>query len=143
MRAYGILLCYSSSVDRDTNAISAYKLLEEIARPTQLPDGAFSPFEAHVYLEECEPGQIEGRFVWKSSDQALEVPATKPFTIPIATARLRMRATYIEFPPNHGKWRLAFEHRAVGSGNWDRESITWPVDCVPELTTISTAPPAP
>jgi hypothetical protein len=131
--AHCYLLCVSSgsAIDRHSNNVSLFSLVEQINVPprTPPPPRGLIPVEVHAYFQ-LSPGQIhrelEMRFVL-CADTGLET-LSETFRHRVTASRFRVRTLGLPYPPVVGQYTLQVELRVVGEETrWQRQSASWPI----------------
>ena len=130
MRCYLLVLAGGSSLDRYSNNVTLFNLVEQLNFPKQaLPQpGALLPLELHAYfqLTASELNQrFELRFVLVGTT-GLETP-TEVFSHRSTTLRYRTRTFGLPTPPVAGSYELRVESRVAGSEDWTRDAASWPL----------------
>jgi hypothetical protein len=127
MRCYLVALCKGSAVDRDTNNISLFELIEEVQITAFNP--AFPLFlQAHVYLKALpeEIGrEVDVRGVWVAEDGSRHPSPGERFLLP--HARIRIRSATLFPPPILGAYDFVVEWRWPDDAEWHRENAAWPI----------------
>ena len=141
---YFIGVCEGSALDRDTNNLSLFGLIEELQVPTEAL-GAVVPLQCHFYLATSKDaiGQpIEARVLWKRQDGS-ESHGANVFSLVPDALRVRNRATALQLPTAFGDYRLFLEWREPGAAEWARSTCGWPFQVIeqPEKSTPPTSTP--
>lgn len=134
-RCYLCALSWNSSIDRDTNNMSIFHLIEHTQLRTSDVPG-FLPFQVHHYweFEESERGQ-DYQFrtvVIRPSKDRWE---SEPYDSRSRAPRNRLRATGIRVL-GAGIHLVTAESRATGTEDWSPAGLAWPlqVDLLPDTT---------
>lgn len=130
MRCYFIAMCMSSSIDRDSNSISLFNVVEEIAI-SQFEPRAVVQISAHIYFEAApeDRGKLfETQSVW-ISETGTETVGEGTNTLPVAAnaRRIRTRSMFLRLPPELGAHSLTIAWREVGTLTWERTPLFWPL----------------
>ncbi len=126
---YFLALASDSSLDRDTNNFSLFKLTEEmqITISGTPPQGPVLPIELHAYWM-FEPGEIgrsfEFQFLFEKPEAGVK---SEPIPLQSDKKRLRVRNRGLPVLPN-GEFRVRTQWRAVGENEWHLEPQIWPVE---------------
>jgi hypothetical protein len=130
--AHCYLLCVSSgsAVDRQSNNVSLFNLVEQISVPpgTPPPVNRLIPVEVHAYFQ-LEPGQVhrdfEMRFVMLAQT-GLET-LSEVFRHRVTAPRFRVRTLGLPYPPVLGQYRLRVDVRLPAEAGWQRQAAAWPI----------------
>ncbi len=109
-----------------------------LPRGVEPPPGALLPIEMHAYflLDPAELNQrFELRFVLLASS-GLET-STDAYPHKSATLRFRTRTMGMPVPPIADTYQVRVDTRAVGSEQWTRDPLAWPL-----IVTLAEARPA-
>jgi hypothetical protein len=131
--AHCYLLCVSSgsAIDRQSNNVSLFSLVEQINVPPRAPPPprGLIPVEVHAYfqLSPLQHGrELEMRFVL-CADTGLET-LSEVFRHRVTASRFRVRTLGLPYPPVIGQYSLQVELRVVGEDSgWQRQSAAWPL----------------
>ena len=127
------LLCVSSgsAIDRHSNNVSLFSLVEQINVPSRAPPPprGLIPLEVHAYFQ-LSPLQLnrdlELRFVL-CAETGLETPS-EVFRHRVTASRFRVRTIGLPYPPVAGQYSLQVDLRVVGEEmRWQRQSAAWPI----------------
>jgi len=129
-RCYLLTLASSSSLDQQSNNVSLFNVVEQLNLPrgVEPPPGALLPIEIHAYflLDPAELNQrFEMRFVLVASS-GLE-SSSDAFPHKSATMRYRTRTMGAPVPPIPDNYQLRVDTRPVGSEEWARDPMSWPL----------------
>lgn len=131
MRCYLLCVTSGSSVDRQSNNVSLFNLIEQINVPATAmpaPRGVI-PVEIHAYFELDPPGaprELELRFSLRA-ETGLET-FSEVFRQRVSGARFRIRAMGLPAPPVVGGYSLHVDARWVELDEaWQRQAATWPI----------------
>lgn len=138
--AHCYLLCVSSgsAIDRQSNNVSLFSLVEQINVPprTPPPPRGLIPVEIHAYFQ-LAPDQVhrefEMRFALKA-ETGLET-LSEVFRHRVTASRFRVRTLGLPYPPVLGQYTLWVDFRmAKVAGDmpaqeqqWQRQTATWPI----------------
>jgi hypothetical protein len=119
-----------SSLDQQSNNITLFNLVEQINFPKNAPPpaGSLLPLEVHAYFQ-LDRGEVNQRFEVRFvlvADTGLESP-TEPFNHRSTTSRYRTRTFGVPMPPAAGSYELRVDSRPVGSEDWQRDLVRWPL----------------
>jgi hypothetical protein len=131
--AHCYLLCVSSgsAVDRQSNNVSLFSLVEQINIPPRTPPPArgLIPVEVHAYFQ-LSPGQVHRDFEMRFAllaESGLET-LSDVFRHRVTAPRFRVRTLGLPYPPVLGQYRLQVDFRMVGDAvPWQRQSAAWPI----------------
>ncbi len=129
-RCYLLTVCSGSSLDQHSNNVTLFNLVEQINVPPNAPPPprGIIPLEVHAYFELApqEAGtELELRFAM-IAETGLETLSEAIRHKPV-TRRYRTRTLGLPFPPVPGQYHLQVDVRAVGTEDWHREPISWPL----------------
>jgi hypothetical protein len=126
-----------SSIDRQSNNVSLFTLVEQINLPPNSPPPprGLIPVEIHAYfqLPEAQVNRdFELRFALRA-DNGLET-LSDVFRHRISAPRFRVRTLGLPYPPVLGQYTLHVDVRWVGNGqgprdeqHWQRQAAAWPI----------------
>ena len=137
--AHCYLLCVTtgSSIDRQSNNVSLFTLVEQINLPPNSPPPprGLIPVEIHAYFQLSEAQvnrDFELRFALRA-DNGLET-LSDVFRHRISAPRFRVRTLGLPYPPVLGQYTLQVDVRWVGNGHglqdeqhWQRQAAAWPI----------------
>jgi hypothetical protein len=137
--AHCYLLCVTtgSSIDRQSNNVSLFSLVEQINLPPNAPPPArgLIPVEIHAYfqLQVAQVNRdIELRFAL-CAESGLET-LSDVFRHRITAQRFRVRTLGLPYPPVLGQYTLQVDLRLLGEGQssretpyWQRQTASWPI----------------
>jgi hypothetical protein len=131
--AHCYLLCVSSgsAVDRQSNNVSLFNLVEQISVPpgTPPPANRLIPVEVHAYFQ-LGPGQVHRDFEMRFAmlaETGLET-LSEVFRHRVTAPRFRVRTLGLPYPPVLGQYRLRVDVRLPGdAGAWQRQAAAWPI----------------
>jgi hypothetical protein len=131
--AHCYLLCVSSgsAVDRQSNNVSLFSLVEQINVPPRMPPPArgLIPLEVHAYFQ-LTPGQVHRDFEMRFAllaESGLET-LSDVFRHRVTAPRFRVRTLGLPYPPVLGQYSLQVDFRMVGESlAWQRQSAAWPI----------------
>lgn len=129
---YLLIICSSSSVDRQTNNASLFNLVERISvRPDYLGREQAVPLEVHSYWQLQQPETVRPMEIrWVVVAQSgLETPSPT-FRHRPEGLRFRLRGTGLPLPPVAGDYSLRVEYRFDDAEDWYRSDIAWPLTVV-------------
>jgi len=129
-KCYLLAISVGSSLDQQSNNITLFNLVEQLNFPKHAPPpaGALLPLEVHAYFH-LDHGELNQRFEVRFvlvGDTGLESP-TEAFGHRSTTARYRTRTFGVPMPPAVGAYELRVDARPVGSEDWQRDLIRWPL----------------
>lgn len=133
------LLCVTtgSSIDRQSNNVSLFSLVEQINLPPNAPPPprGMIPLEVHAYfqLPEAQVNRdFELRFALRA-ESGLET-LSDVFRHRITAPRFRVRTLGLPYPPVFGQYSLQVDLRMVADGQtvregqiWQRQAAAWPI----------------
>ena len=130
---YLFAVCAGASLDRHSNNVSLFNLVEQInVRPgAPRPPNGLLPLEVHAYfhVDSAEADfEFEVRFV-VIAESGLET-LSDPIRHRSSTPRYRTRTIGLPLPPLMGQYTVCLDWRAAGSEAWHRESQRWPLNIV-------------
>ncbi|MGC4090336.1 MAG: hypothetical protein QM756_21145 [Polyangiaceae bacterium] len=129
-KCYLLAVSGGSSLDRYSNNVTLFNLVEQLNFPKEQPPapGSVLPLEVHAYFE-LAPEETNQRFEMRFSLVAttgLET-VTDAFSHRPATPRYRTRTMGLPLPPVIGAYELCVDTRLEGSDNWQRDRLRWPL----------------
>ena len=129
-KCYLLSVAGGSSLDRYTNNVTLFNLVEQLNFPQERPPppGSIMPLEVHAYFQ-LDPHELNQRFEVRFALVAatgLET-FTDGFAHKSATPRYRSRTIGLPLPPVPGSYDLRVDTRTEGSENWRRDSLSWPL----------------
>jgi hypothetical protein len=129
-RCYLLALVGGSSLDRYSNNVTLFNLVEQLSFPSDRrpPPGAMIPLEVHAYFQ-LEPSELNQRFEMRFAlvaETGLET-LTDTFTHRSSTPRFRTRAMGLPLPPVSGDYQLRVDTRRTENDPWHRQSASWPL----------------
>jgi hypothetical protein len=127
------LLCISSgsAIDRHSNNVSLFTLVEQINVPagTPPPPQGLIPVEVHAYFQFASAElnrDFELRYAL-CADTGLET-LSDVFRYRAATLRFRVRTLGLPYPPVVGQYQLQVDFRVAGDETrWQRQAAAWPI----------------
>jgi hypothetical protein len=133
------LLCVTSgsSIDRQSNNVSLFSLVEQINLPPHAapPPRAVIPLEIHAYFQLPE-AQVNRDFELRfalCAESGLET-LSDVFRHRVTAPRFRVRTLGLPYPPVFGQYSLQVDVRMLGEGQssregqpWQRQSAAWPI----------------
>lgn len=130
---YLLVVTSGSSVDRQSNNVSLFGLVEQVnvRAGSPRPPGGILPVEVHAYFqlsEDKRDEQFELRLVL-ASDSGLETIG-EPFKNRGGAARFRVRSIGLPYPPVPGNYTVRIEFRTVDALQeraWERQTAAWPL----------------
>lgn len=135
--AHCYLLCVSSgsAVDRQSNNVSLFNLVEQINVPpgASPPPRGLIPVEIHAYFQ-LDSGQVhrelELRFALLA-ESGLET-LSDIFRHRVTAPRFRVRTLGLPYPPVIGQYSLQVDLRVSEGATssdapWQRQSASWPI----------------
>lgn len=130
MKCYLLSVSSGSSLDRYSNNVTLFNLVEQLNFPKDQPPpaGAMLPLEIHAYFD-LDPAEVNQRFEIRFTLVAatgLET-VTDAFSHRSTTPRYRTRTIGLPMPPVIGSYELCVDSRAAGSENWQRDRLSWPL----------------
>lgn len=135
--AHCYLLCVSSgsAVDRQSNNVSLFSLVEQINVPPRAPPPprGLIPVEVHAYFQ-LAPAQIHKEFEMRFAllgESGLET-LSDVFRHRVTASRFRVRTLGLPYPPVLGQYSLQVDVRMApgdefGEPRWERQSASWPI----------------
>ncbi len=131
--AHCYLLCVTSgsAVDRQSNNVSLFNLVEQINVPpnAQPPARGLIPLEVHAYFQ-LSGGQANREFEMRfalRADSGLET-LSDVFRHKVTAPRFRVRTLGLPYPPVIGHYTLHVDVRSgTENESWQRQSATWPI----------------
>jgi len=126
-----------SSIDRQSNNVSLFNLVEQINLPPNAPPPprGLIPLEVHAYFQLSEAQvnrDFELRFALRAQS-GLET-LSDVFRHRISAPRFRVRTLGLPYPPVFGQYSLQVDVRMLGEGQspresqpWQRQSAAWPI----------------
>ncbi|HEX3773153.1 MAG TPA: hypothetical protein VHV51_01750 [Polyangiaceae bacterium] len=129
-RCYLLTLSSGSSLDQQSNNVSLFNIVEQLNLPRNVepPPGALLPLEIHAYfhLDTTELNQrFEMRFALVASSGLETLTDAHAHKSP--TLRYRTRTMGLPVPPIADSYQLRVDLRAVGSEQWARDPLAWPL----------------
>ncbi len=129
-KCYLLTLASGSSLDRYSNNVTLFSLVEQLNFPKEQPPppGAVVPLEIHAYFE-LDPSEVNTRFDVRFSliaESGLET-VTDSFSHRSNTQRYRTRTMGLPLPPVPGAYTLSVDTRAGENAAWQRAVIFWPL----------------
>src|SRR6187431_2764821 len=114
-RCYLLTLASSSSLDQQSNNVSLFNIVEQLNLPrgVEPPPGALLPIEIHAYFLLVPSSGLE--------------TSTDAFSHKSATLRFRTRTMGMPIPPIADNYQLRVDTRALGSEDWSRDLLSWPL----------------
>jgi len=133
------LLCVTtgSSIDRQSNNVSLFSLVEQINLPpnAQPPARGLIPLEIHAYFQLPEAHvnrDFELRFALRAQS-GLET-LSDVFRHRVTAQRFRVRTLGLPYPPVLGQYSLQVDVRMIAEGetsregqSWQRQPAAWPI----------------
>jgi len=146
--AHCYLLCVSSgsAIDRQSNNVSLFNLVEQINVPpgTPPPSRGLIPVEIHAYFQLSQfhvQREFELRFALRA-ESGLET-LSEVFRHRVTAPRFRVRTLGLPYPPVLGQYTLQVDLRVLGErppgervigdrlpaedGVWQRQTAAWPL----------------
>jgi hypothetical protein len=129
MRCYILTACAGTAVDRDTNNVTMFNMMEEALLPAPFVAGALVGIQTLVGLQ-AGPGElgreVDVRLVWCKVDAGDEPSVVH--RIQVTHPRVRIRAALLKLPTTPGQYDLRLEWKWAGEEEqWHREAATWPL----------------
>jgi len=129
-RCYLLTLAGASSLDQQSNNVSLFNMVEQLNLPkgVEPPPGALIPVEIHAYfqLAATELNQrFEVRFALVASTGLETLTDAHPHKS--STLRYRTRTMGLPVPPIADTYELRVDVRAVGTEQWFRDPMAWPL----------------
>lgn len=125
IRCYLLAVCQASSIDRDSNCLTLFQMIEQMQFMGPWPP--VLSIEVHTYwkgVAEDVGQEMECRVIRVAEDGREESGPTNPFAM--SAVRVRNRHFAFTMPTRPGSHELRVEWRARGSEDWVRESAFWP-----------------
>ena len=136
--AHCYLLCVTtgSSIDRQSNNVSLFSLVEQINLPPQagVPPRGLLPLEIHAYFQLPDTHlnrDFELRFAL-CAESGLET-LSDVFRHRVTAPRFRVSTLGVPYPPVLGQYTLQVDVRLVGElpgtgePRWQRQAAAWPL----------------
>jgi len=131
--AHCYLLCVSSgsAIDRQSNNVSLFSLVEQINIPKQMapPPRGLIPVEVHAYFQ-LGAAQLNKDFEMRfalCAETGLET-LSEVFRHRVTAPRFRVRTLGLPYPPVIGQYSLQVDFRMVGEDRgWQRQAAAWPI----------------
>ena len=136
--AHCYLLCVTtgSAIDRQSNNVSLFSLVEQINFPPGAapPARGLIPVEIHAYFQLPESQlnrDFELRFALRG-ESGLET-LSDVFRHRVTAQRFRVRTVGLPYPPVLGQYSLQVDLRLLGDGqlretsSWQRQAAAWPI----------------
>jgi hypothetical protein len=131
--AHCYLLCVSSgsAIDRQSNNVSLFSLVEQINIPRQMapPPRGLIPVEVHAYFQ-LGKDQLNKDFEMRfalCAETGLET-LSEVFRHRVTASRFRVRTLGLPYPPVVGHYSLQVDFRMVGEDRgWQRQAAAWPI----------------
>lgn len=139
--AHCYLLCVSSgsAIDRQSNNVSLFNLIEQINVPPRAPPPprGLIPVEIHAYFQ-LAPEQVHREFELRfalRAESGLET-LSEIFRHRVTAQRFRVRTLGLPYPPVVGQYSLhvdfrmapvASDLRVSEEPSWQRQATTWPI----------------
>jgi hypothetical protein len=129
-KCYLLALASGSSLDRYSNNVTLFSLVEQLNFPKEQPPppGAVVPLEIHAYFELGE-GEVNQRFDIRFAlvaETGLET-LSDVFSHRSNTPRFRTRTLGLPLPPVPGAYTLTVDTRPAEGSVWQRANVTWPI----------------
>jgi hypothetical protein len=127
MRCYLLAVCAASSIDRDTNNVTLFALVEDMLFQPFIPGQAIPVSTVACLLAAPEELQRTARFrlVWVRADGTETFSETHDVVLTHPRVRIRSVATVL--PPTVGEYEVRFEWAWPDEEQWHREPIAYPV----------------
>lgn len=130
---YLLVVTSGSSVDRQSNNVSLFGLVEQVnlRSGVQVPPRGVLPVEVHAYFQiapEHREREFEMRLVL-ASETGLETFG-EAFKNRGATPRFRVRSMGLPYPPVLGNYSVRVDFRLVEDDEeypWERQTAAWPL----------------
>lgn len=131
------LLCVSSgsAIDRHSNNVSLFSLVEQINVPPRAPPPprGLIPLEVHAYFQ-LGIAQLNREFEMRfalCADTGLET-LSEVFRHKVTAPRFRVRTLGLPYPPVMGHYSLQVDFRMLGQhagqeARWERQAAAWPI----------------
>ncbi|MEY2929407.1 MAG: hypothetical protein RL033_156 [Pseudomonadota bacterium] len=137
--AHCYLLCVTtgSAIDRQSNNVSLFSLVEQINLPpnTPPPPRGLLPVEIHAYFQLPDTHvsrELELRFAL-CAETGLET-LSDVFRHRVTAPRFRVRTLGLPYPPVMGQYSLQVDVRLLSDGSttrdgpaWQRQGAAWPI----------------
>jgi hypothetical protein len=131
--AHCYLLCVSSgsAIDRQSNNVSLFSLVEQINIPARAapPPRSLIPVEVHAYFQ-LSAAQLNRDFEMRfalCAETGLET-LSEVFRHRATAPRFRVRTLGLPYPPVIGQYSLQVDFRIVGEdARWQRQAAAWPI----------------
>jgi hypothetical protein len=129
-RCYMLTLASASSLDQQSNNVSLFNVVEQLNLPRNVepPPGALLPLEVHAYFQ-FDSSELNQRFEMRFAlvaSSGLET-LTDAHAHKSPTQRYRTRTMGLPVPPIADAYQLRVDVRAVGSEQWSRDPLAWPL----------------
>ena len=129
-KCYLLALASGSSLDRYSNNVTLFSLVEQLNFPKEQPPppGAVVPLEIHAYFE-LAAGEVNQRFEIRFAlvaETGLET-LSDVFSHRSNTPRFRTRTLGLPLPPVPGAYTLTVDTRAAEGSAWHRANVSWPI----------------
>lgn len=130
---YLLVVTSGSSVDRQSNNVSLFGLVEQVnvRAGSPVPPRGVLPVEVHAYFQlspEHRDKQFEMRLVL-ASETGLETFG-EAFKNRGAAPRFRVRSMGLPYPPVLGTYEVRVDFRLVDDDDelpWERQTAVWPL----------------
>jgi hypothetical protein len=127
------LLCISSgsAIDRHSNNVSLFNLVEQINVPPGAapPPRGVIPLEVHAYFQ-LGMAQLNREFEMRfalCAETGLET-LSEVFRHKVTAPRFRVRTLGLPYPPVMGQYSLHVDFRMMGhDARWERQAASWPI----------------
>ncbi len=131
-RCYLLAVSHSSSLDKGTNVLSLFHLVEGLTlHDSAMPPQGAIDVQLHVYWQ-CEPEEVgttlEFRVVRRMAD-GLSEPGPS-IVLPLTHRRFRFRTQGLRPPSRAGDLELRVQWRRQGEDDdaWREDPAWWPLD---------------
>jgi hypothetical protein len=129
-KCYLLSIVGGSSLDRYSNNVTLFNLVEQLNFPKEQPPplGSILPLEIHAYFD-LSAHEVSQRFEMRFSLVAatgLET-LTDAFSHRSATPRYRTRTVGLPMPPVFGNYEVRVDTRISGTEAWQRAALAWPL----------------
>jgi hypothetical protein len=129
-KCYLLAVAGGSSLDRYSNNVTLFNLVEQLNFPKDQPPppGSVLPLEVHAYFE-LSPEDLNQRFEVRFclvASTGLET-VTDGFSHRPNTPRYRTRTMGLPAPPVSGTYALCVDTRLSGTEAWRRDALSWPL----------------
>mgnify|MGYP003575123760 CR=1 FL=1 len=129
-KCYLLSIAGGSSLDRYTNNVTLFNLIEQLNFPKERPPppGTILPLEVHAYFD-LDALELHRRFEVRFAlvaTSGLET-LTDGFAHKSATPRYRTRTMGLPVPPVAGSYDLRVDTRVEGVESWRRDALSWPL----------------